>query len=81
MAIGGRSRPAQKTSAHPRRRSNELNEHEIIRIAVRASMAAMGAMLATILALFLMAAVVSPSVNIPGIGVPHGSSVNARSGD
>ena len=54
-----------------------MNEHEIVRIAVRASMAAMGAMLAAILALFLMAAVVSPDVNIPGIGAPHGRSVNA----
>jgi hypothetical protein len=44
-----------------------LNEKEIVRIAVRASMAAMGAMLACILAVFLMAAAMSPDINVPGI--------------
>ncbi len=56
-----------------------MNEQEIVRIAVRASMAAMGAMLACILAMFLMAAAVSPDVNIPGIKGPRG--VSTQSGD
>jgi hypothetical protein len=54
-----------------------MNEREIIRIAVRASLSAIGAMVACILALCLMAAVVSPDVNIPGIRAPR----SARSGD
>ncbi len=54
-----------------------LNEREIIRIAVRASLSAIGAMVACIVALSLMAAVVSPDINIPGIHAPR----SARSGD
>jgi hypothetical protein len=57
-----------------------VNEKEVIRIAVRASMAAMGAVLACILALFLLAAAVSPRINLPGIRVPHHSAVS-HSGD
>ena len=45
------------------------NEKEIVRIAVQASMAAMGAMLACILAVFLMAAAMSPDINVPGINL------------
>ena len=54
-----------------------MNEREIIRIAVRASLAAIGAMVACIVALSLMAAVVSPDINIPGIHAPR----SPRSGD
>jgi hypothetical protein len=56
-----------------------MNEREIIRIAVRASLSAIGAMVACIVALFLMAAAVSPEINIPGV---HLSSITGRpSGD
>ena len=58
-----------------------MDEKEVIRIAVRASMAAMGAMLACILTLFLLAAAVSPRINIPGIGVNPKSAVNSRARD
>jgi hypothetical protein len=58
-----------------------VDEKEVIRIAVRASMAAIGAVLACIMALFLLAAAVSPRINIPGIHVSHHSVVTPRSGD
>jgi hypothetical protein len=58
-----------------------VDEKEVIRIAVRASMAAIGAVLACILALFLLAAAVSPRVNIPGIHISHHSVVSSNSGD
>jgi hypothetical protein len=58
-----------------------VDEKEVIRIAVRASMAAMGAMLAAILTLFLLAAAVSPRINIPGIHVSRHSVVNPHAGD
>ena len=58
-----------------------MNEKEVIRIAVRASMAAMGAMLAAILTLFLLAAAVSPRINVPGIHVSRSSVVSPHGGD
>jgi hypothetical protein len=58
-----------------------VDEKEVIRIAVRASMAAIGAVLACILALFLLAAAVSPRINIPGIHISHHSVVSSNSGD
>jgi hypothetical protein len=58
-----------------------VNEKEVIQIAVRASMAAIGAVLACILALFLLAAAVSPRINIPGVHLSHSSVVDSRSGD
>ena len=58
-----------------------MNEKEVIRIAVRASMAAIGAVLACILALFLLAAAVSPRINIPGVRVSHHGIVSPPSGD
>ena len=56
-----------------------VNEQEITRIAVRASMACIGVTLACIMALFLMAAAVSPRINIPGIHVSH--HITQPSGD
>jgi hypothetical protein len=44
-------------------------------------MAAMGAVLAGILALYLLAAAVSPQINIPGVRVPHHVISNGESGD
>lgn len=59
-----------------------MQEQEIVRIAVRATMAAMGAMVAAIVVLFLLAAVVSPTINVPGVHVPKTSSIGGRpSGD
>jgi len=58
-----------------------VDEKEVIRIAVRASMAAIAAVLACIMALFLLAAAVSPRINIPGIHVSHHSVVGPSSGD
>jgi len=58
-----------------------VNEKEVIRIAVRASMAAMGAMLAAILMLFLLAAAVSPRINVPGLHVSRSSVVSPQGGD
>ena len=49
-----------------------MDEKEVIRIAVRASMAAVATVLACIMALFLIAAVASPRINIPGIHLSHG---------
>jgi hypothetical protein len=49
-----------------------VDEKEVIRIAVRASMAAIAAVLACIMALFLVAAAASPRINIPGIHLSHG---------
>ena len=57
-----------------------MDEKEVIRIAVRASMAVIGAMLACILALVLLAAAVSPRINVPGFHAPH-SVTSSRSGD
>lgn len=65
----------------PHDRSTRLNNDEILRIAVKASLATVGATLALVMALYLFAAAVSPSVNIPGVRV-HGSSVSRpTSGD
>ena len=59
-----------------------MHDQEIVRIAVRATLAAIGTTVAAIVALFILAAVVSPDINIPGIHVPHGSSISGRpSGD
>jgi hypothetical protein len=58
-----------------------VDEKEVIRIAVRASMAAIAAVLACIMALFLLAAAVSPRINIPGIHLSHHGAVSPRSGD
>jgi hypothetical protein len=58
-----------------------VDEKEVIRIAVRASMAAIGAVLACILTLFLLAAAVSPRINIPGVHVSRSSVVNRPAGD
>jgi hypothetical protein len=58
-----------------------VDEQEVIRIAVRASMAAIGAVLACIMALFLLAAAVSPRINIPGIHVSRNSVVNPPAAD
>jgi hypothetical protein len=44
-------------------------------------MAAIGAVLACIMALFLLAAAVSPRINIPGVHLSHSSVVDSRSGD
>ncbi|HVW35007.1 MAG TPA: hypothetical protein VHL53_20915 [Acidimicrobiia bacterium] len=56
-----------------------MNEQEITRIAVRASVAVIGVTLAFIMALFVMAAAVSPRINIPGVHVSH--HLTPRSGD
>ena len=56
-----------------------MNEKEITRIAVRASMAVIGVTLACIMAMFVMAAAVSPRINIPGIHLSH--HLTQRSGD
>ena len=57
-----------------------MDEKEVIRIAVRASMAAIAAVLACTMALFLLAAAVSPRINIPGVHVSR-QSVNSPAGD
>ena len=57
-----------------------MNESEVVRIAVRASLACIGAVVACMLALFLLAAAVSPRVNLPGIRVPH-HVTSSNSGD
>ena len=74
-------RAAEDFSTTPTQERELVNEQEIVRIAVRASMAAMGAMLACILALFLMAALVSPDVNIPGISLKKNSVFDRPAGD
>ena len=56
-----------------------MNEHEIVRLAVRASMAAVGAVLACITVLFLLAAAMSSDINIPGVQVSD--VTQTRSGD
>jgi hypothetical protein len=58
-----------------------VDEKEVIRIAVRASLACIGTVLACMLALFLLAAAVSPRINVPGIHLPHHGVVTSRSGD
>jgi hypothetical protein len=58
-----------------------VDDKEVIRIAVRASMAAIGAVLACILTLFLFAAAVSPRINVPGIHVSRHGVVNPPAGD
>ena len=65
----------------PRTGANVVDEKEVIRIAVRASMAAMGAMLACLLTIFLLAAAVSPRINIPGIHVSRHGVVHPPAGD
>ena len=57
-----------------------MDEKEVIRIAVRASLACVGTVVACILTLFLLAAVVSPRINIPGVHLSH-HSVVSHSGD
>ena len=58
-----------------------MNNEDVIRIAVRASLATVGATLAVLMALYLFAAAASPSINIPGVRL-HGSSLTGRpSGD
>ena len=46
-----------------------MNETEIVRIAVRASMATLFAAVACFLTLFFVAAAVSSDINIPGVQV------------
>jgi hypothetical protein len=58
-----------------------VNENDVIRIAVRASMAVVGATLACLLALFLLVAAVSPQINIPGIHFSHHAIVHSPAGD
>jgi hypothetical protein len=52
-----------------------MNEREVVRLAVTACMAAVGAVMALILSLFLVAAAVSPEIDIPGV---HLSSITGR---
>ncbi|HYH50224.1 MAG TPA: hypothetical protein VEG38_11825 [Acidimicrobiia bacterium] len=56
-----------------------MNEHEIVRIAVRASMTVVGWMLLGIMALFLLAAAMSSDINIPGVQMSD--VTQSRSGD
>ena len=56
-----------------------MNEHDIVRLAVRASMTAVGWALACIMALFLLAAAMSSEINIPGVQVSD--VTQTRSGD
>jgi hypothetical protein len=58
-----------------------MDDNEVIRIAVRASLACVGTVLACLLALFVLVAAVSPSVNIPGIHLSHHSVVRPPAGD
>lgn len=58
-----------------------MDEKDVIRIAVRASMACIGTVLACILALFLLAAAVSPRINIPGVRLSHPGVVHSPAGD
>jgi hypothetical protein len=58
-----------------------LDHEEVIRIAVRASLATVGATLALVMALYLFAAAVSPSINIPGFHQKGNSLVGRPSGD
>jgi len=58
-----------------------VDEKEVMRIAVRASLAVVGTVLACMLALFLFAAAVSPRINIPGIRLSHRSVVHSPAGD
>jgi hypothetical protein len=46
-----------------------MNESEIVRIAVRASMATLFAALACFMTLFLVAAAMSSDINLPGVRV------------
>ena len=56
-----------------------MNEQEIVRLAVRVSMAAVGWVLVGIMALFLLAAAMSSDINIPGVQVSD--VTQTRSGD
>jgi hypothetical protein len=58
-----------------------VDEKDVIRIAVRASVACIATMLACILALFLFAAALSPRINIPGIHLSHHGVVHSPAGD
>jgi hypothetical protein len=56
-----------------------MNEQEIVRIAVRASMTAVGWALLCMTALFLLAAAMSSNVDIPGVQMSD--VTQTRSGD
>jgi hypothetical protein len=58
-----------------------VNEQEIVRIAVRTTMTAMGWILATVLVLFLTAAAISPDINIPGIDLNNSTLLDRPAGD
>lgn len=58
-----------------------MDQSEVVRIAVRATLAVVAATLACILALFLLAAAVSPRINVPGIHFSHHAVVSPRSAD
>ena len=75
---GGRDRRTLSVTPN-QERDPAMNEHEIVRIAVRASMAAVGVALACIMTLFLLAAAMSSDINIPGVRV--GDVTQTRSGD
>ena len=65
----------------PHDRSRPLDRQEVIRIAVRSSLATVGAMLALIMALYLFAAAASPSINVPGIRLHSSGHAGPPSGD
>ena len=79
MGITGLPAYIENSLRDPQPRSTRLNNDEIIRIAVKASLATVGATLALVMALYLFAAAVSPSVNLPGVRVHN--SVTRPAGD